>query len=267
MKISARLAREAMLNRDGLNHLQVELIPPVVEEGAPSKPVLMVFVIDRSGSMGGNLNRVIHEAPYDEVRYSSKMSYAISAVTNFLHLLTEDDLVGVVSFDDSAEINQHLTRLNPSTRRSVIANVQGIQPRGCTNISDAILTAKRMITAAHLDEYTCKIILLSDGIANRGVSDSDGLASVALSCLREGITVSSLGIGADYDAGIMGAIANSGGGLFYHILNFLFFSHSKLLISSHIPQITPQCTRRLPYSSFYYQPPFHELKRDSRSLL
>lgn len=217
MRIFARLAREAMLNRDGLNHLQVELIPPVAEEGAPSKPVLIVFVIDRSGSMGGHLNRAIHETPCDEVRNSSKMSYAISAVINFLNLLTEDNLVGVVSFDDTAEIYQHLTHLNPSTRRDVIENVQRIRPRGCTNISDAILTAKKMITADHLDKYTCKVILLSDGIANSGVSDSDGLASIALNCLREGITVSSLGIGADYDAGKMGAIANSGGGLFYHI--------------------------------------------------
>ena len=219
MKINLSLAKEAILHKNGLNHLQVELIPPKRKQ-KQTKPNLMVFVLDRSGSMAGGLSNSylsVPDARCNEGENTSKMQQAISAVTKFLSLITPEDLVGVVSFDDIAVVDQPLVHIDDSNRHQVVANLRQIMPRGCTNISDALEEAAQLITADHLKEYNCKIILLSDGQANRGFTTRDELGTLSLQCLQKGITVSSLGVGYRYDSDIMGSIANSGGGLFYHL--------------------------------------------------
>jgi len=218
MKLFAKFAREAILNRNGLNHIEIELIPPALTQVTERKPILMILVLDRSGSMSesatgpvGSLNGSRRSES------SSKMDYAINASTKFINLLMEKDLFGVVSFDDIATVGQALTAITPSNIHGVIANIRNIHPRGCTNISDALLTAMKQITPDHLEKYNCKIVLISDGLANRGIDHADGLSSIALDCLKDGITVSSLGIGLEYNSGVMGGIAQGGGGLFYHV--------------------------------------------------
>jgi Ca-activated chloride channel homolog len=214
MKLSAKFAREAILNRNGLNHLRIEVIPPALEQTTKHKPVLMVLVLDRSGSMGG-VAAASEGSQQREV--SCKMDYTTSAATRFITLLRDDDLFGVVSFDDMAVVDQPLTTISQSTIQGVIANIKSIRPRGCTNISDALLTAKKLITPEHIEKYNCRIVLLSDGEANRGIAHLDGLSSISLNCLKQGITISSLGIGLKYNSAIMGGIAESGGGLFHHV--------------------------------------------------
>ncbi len=51
MKVKARLAKSAILNRNGLNHLQIAILPPKPEQLGDKKPVCIVFALDRSGSM------------------------------------------------------------------------------------------------------------------------------------------------------------------------------------------------------------------------
>ncbi len=222
MKLTAKFAREAILSRNGLNHLRVELVPPIAPAVENAKPVLMIFVIDRSGSMDGPAWRPEHghsERSRGSYERATKMNYAASAAIKFLSLLRPTDLFGVVSFDDIASIEQPLTPVNPDNHRSIANRILQIEPRGTTNISDAIGLARKMISPQQAEQYNCKIVLLSDGQANQGISSVDGLASVALKCQQNGITVSTLGIGIDYDANIMAQMARSGGGLFYHIVN------------------------------------------------
>lgn len=213
MKLHLSLAKSAILNKNGLNHLQAEIVPPKTKKKKEEKPALMVFVLDRSGSMRDNLQA---RSP-SSLERADKMTQAINAVTKFLTLVTPSDMVGIVSFNDISTIDQSLTHITDQNRNEVIHNIRRIQPCGCTNISDALNTAKEMISADYRAKYNCKIVLLSDGQANRGISHADGLSSLAQACLQEGITVTSLGVGYGYDSAIMGGIANSGGGLFYHI--------------------------------------------------
>lgn len=228
MSVNVQFSREAILNKNGLTHMQVEINPPKEEEKESTKPVLMVIVLDRSGSMGMGVG---HHAFGGE--NSTKMNYAINATIKFTDLLSEKDIIGVVSFDDMAIVEQRLVNVTEGNKKEIIRNVRNIQPRGCTNISDALITAKKLITKEYLENYNCKIILLSDGEANRGACDVDSLSTIALDCLKNGITVTSLGIGLHYNSKIMDTIATSGGGLFYHIedlslLNKIFEEELKL---------------------------------------
>ncbi len=233
MKIKTKFAKEAILNKNGLNHMQIEVIPPKPDLATNKKPVCIVFVLDRSGSMDGLAanefnnsleTHFINTDPYGRVWFgqtrekSRKIDYAQDSIIKFLDSLGPDDKIGIVSFDDIAFVEQELTSINdPAVKNAVIRNIRSITPRGCTNISDALKTARKLFTEDIISRFNCKIILLSDGEANRGIYTVDGLASVALECSDGGITISSLGIGLDYNAAVMGEIARSGNGLFYHI--------------------------------------------------
>jgi Ca-activated chloride channel homolog len=216
MELNAKFAREAILNRDGVNHLLVEAIPPLPKHG-DRKPVLMIFVIDKSGSMDDIVDSDLQRGRHAKLsERSTKLDYAKNSTIKFLSLLKNDDLFGVVSFDDMAFVEQQLSTTGDNINK-IVSNIRNIETGGCTNISDGLQTARRMISEKHLRDYNCKIMLLSDGEANRGVRTEDGLSSIALKCLNDGITISTLGIGIEYKSSVMGAISESGSGLFYHV--------------------------------------------------
>lgn len=232
MKVNLCFAQNAILNRGGLNHLKVEITPPEINNKKEStKPVLMIVVLDRSGSMSGTVKRQEvagintmngyscvpfgHVNPIIEV--NTKMKQAINSTIKLIQMLSKEDLFGLVAFDDVAVKVQDLTHVFPENQNLIINNVRNVLTGGCTNISQALKMAREMMTSEHLKNYNCKIVVLSDGQANSGIQDADGFASLTLKYLQDGITVSALGIGYDYDSKVMNAIATGGGGLFYHI--------------------------------------------------
>lgn len=246
MNLKMKFAKEVILNKKGLNHLKIKVTPPTPKQMGKKKPVCIVFALDRSGSMSdlaGEPPRLGQSTPvypnlfapiqpsssfsspsypilYNISERSTKMGFAQDSIIKFLDLLGSKDMVGVVSFDDIAIVEQEPTHIKDNkVKDSVIARVRSIQPRGCTNISDALVTAGKMFSEEILSEYNCKIILLSDGIANKGVTDVDGLTSIALDCAKKGIAISSLGVGLYYNSATMGEIARSGNGLFHYINN------------------------------------------------
>ena len=166
-------------------------------------------------------------------KYKSNMNHAIDSTIKLIQSLLPEDLFGMVAFDDDVIKVQDIAHIDSENQSRIISKVMNISPGGCTNISQALQMARDMITPEHIEKYNCKIILLSDGLANDGITSADQFASLTLKYLQAGITVSSLGIGYDYDSEIMNAIATGGGGLFYHVedlekLNSIFMEELRL---------------------------------------
>ena len=235
MKINLNFAQSAILNKNGVNHLKVDIIPPIKAQDENQKPVLMILALDKSGSMGSPVHYISYnnrqgyvslindllnkkfKKPLNVETPRTKMQHAIEATVKFINLLTPNDLFGLVSFDDFADISQPITHITTKNKTIIENNIRSINKRGCTNISNAIERARAMITAEHIENYNCKIVIISDGMANAGITEPDGFASLTLKYLQEGITLSALGIGEDYDSVIMNAISTGGGGLFHHV--------------------------------------------------
>ena len=62
-----------------------------------------------------------------------------------------------------------------------------------------------------------RVLLLTDGLANVGVTDHDELVSAAHDLRRRGVTTSTFGVGTDFDETLLQGIADAGGGHFYFI--------------------------------------------------
>src|SRR6185312_6622514 len=86
-----------------------------------------------------------------------------------------------------------------------------VQPRGGTDLSGGYLRALQE-TRRVADAAGATVLIVSDGHANRGVTDPNKLAAVAAEAYAHRVTTSTLGFGLGYDERIMSAIAKGGSG-------------------------------------------------------
>jgi Ca-activated chloride channel family protein len=170
--------------------------------------VHVALVIDRSGSMGG-----------------PKVITAKQAALAVLDGLGEQDTAAVVVFDDRVDVVQVETPVTALVKTHVAAELAGIDARGSTALHEGWLVGCQAI-AADSDEQeegartvgVRRCFLLTDGLANVGLSQPDAVAQAAAQ-VREAAHVgtSTFGIGTDYNEELLGPMALSGGGEFYHL--------------------------------------------------
>jgi hypothetical protein len=73
--------------------------------------------------------------------------------------------------------------------------------------------------ARHMEEHPGsrnRVLLLSDGHANRGITEPDLLASTAVGLRNRGVYTSTVGIGLDYSTEQLEVLAEHGGGMMHH---------------------------------------------------
>ena len=62
-----------------------------------------------------------------------------------------------------------------------------------------------------------RVLLLTDGLANVGITDHDELIGLAYDLRRRGVSTSTFGVGTDFDETLLQGMADAGGGHFYFI--------------------------------------------------
>lgn len=161
-------------------------------------PLNLALVIDRSGSMSGQPLRMAQEAAMTAVRQ-----------------MGPGDRLSVVVFDDVAEVvvpSQLVTQ--PDALCSAIA---GIETRGMTNLHAGWLTGATQV-AEHLKPGALnRVVILSDGQTNAGVTRVDEIAQQVRGLNERGISTTAIGLGACYDEELLLAVANAGDGNFEHV--------------------------------------------------
>lgn len=171
----------------------IDLAAPKARDPKVARPpATLQLVLDRSGSMAGG-----------------RLDAAVRAIESLLGRLSDTDRFGLVVFDDEA---QALVPCGPLHDRGAIRHALArLTPGSCTNLSAGlgrgILEARRAA-----GEGGATVVLLSDGHANEGVTDSAALERLAVAARRERTTISTLGIGMGYDEDLLAAIARGGAG-------------------------------------------------------
>lgn len=212
MKLNTNLAKKSIKTKSGLNHAKVDIIPENVAKN--TKPNCFIFDIDNSGSM----NELVS---YDNRNESiSKIDYAKNAILKFVNKLGPNDMVGIISFNNFATIEQPLTEVTENNLKTISNNIKRMRANGGTNIEDSLNMSLDMLSSIDKTAYSTKVILFSDGQANVGINSSTGLGKIASRMFEENVTVTTIGIGLGYDSEVMGAIATNGNGGMYHLENF-----------------------------------------------
>jgi len=102
-------------------------------------------------------------------------------------------------------------------RRSVKQLIQSIEPGGATNLHDGLMLGYQEARKNYRKGATNRVILLTDGIANRGETDPEKIAQDSLRFNDAGIDLSTIGVGLDLNKDLLSQLAKSGRGLFHFV--------------------------------------------------
>jgi len=154
-------------------------------------PISLAVVLDTSGSMSGE-----------------KIEEARRSVLRLLADMRDDDEITVIRYSDTSELIQPLARVG-SIRQALSARIARLDASGGTNIPSGLAHGLRALDEATRGRVR-RIVLVSDGLDSTRAQAEN----LARSSFASGITVSSLGIGLDFDESYMGSLAQSGHGNF-----------------------------------------------------
>ena len=175
--------------------------PDSPKSGLPERPRLnLSIVIDRSGSMDG---QPLHEAR--------------RAAGFIIDCLKPTDRASVSMYDDSVDViapSRHVE--GKSYFKAAIAKIHS---GGSTNLHGGWLKGAEE-AAKHLDQgYTSRVLLLSDGQANHGLTDTDQIALQCSQLAETGVTTSTYGLGDSFNEELMVAMSRAGRGSGYYSEN------------------------------------------------
>jgi Ca-activated chloride channel family protein len=159
--------------------------------------IAAALVIDKSGSMKGE----------------GKMENARRGALEALRQLSPEDKVAVIAYDDEAFVIAGAVSVKDGDKlRRAISNIRA---GGNTALYDGVILGAREIGRFAGSGYVPRIILLSDGMANVGPSSVNELAQLGRKLSRGGTTITTIGLGLDYDEDLMTALASESGGNAY----------------------------------------------------
>ena len=170
---------------------------------AERPPVNLTLVLDRSGSMRG--------APIQHAREA-----AIEAIRR----LGPNDIFSLVTYDSVIETLIPAGRL--TDRREAEQIIRNITPRGMTALFGGVSQGAEELRKHMEIEGSPRIhrmILLSDGLANVGPSSPEDLGRLGQSLAKEGIAVTTIGLGNDFNEDLMTRLARQSDGNTYYVEN------------------------------------------------
>jgi Ca-activated chloride channel homolog len=184
----------------------IRITPPALNPDPSSRPnwkgrpdLNLSLVLDRSGSMEGE-----------------KMIRAREAAMFCVDQMLPSDRLSVVTFDDRIDLlfpSEPVT--NKQSMKDLIARVTA---RGSTALHEAWVRGGLTVSERMLDQGINRVVLITDGLANVGITNTDEIVTQAMGLYKRGVSTSTIGIGADFNEDLLMPMAQSGGGNAWHVV-------------------------------------------------
>ncbi|HEV7331117.1 MAG TPA: VWA domain-containing protein [Flavisolibacter sp.] len=185
-------------NRIGYLYLEAK-IGRYVGNQAKKNPLNIAIVLDRSGSMAGE-----------------KMEFAKKAAIDIIDKLGPEDFVSVVIYDEFIDVIQPATSV--LYKDSIKFKISKVKPRGSTNLWGGSDKGYEQVKANYKKNYVNRVLLISDGNITAGPKiPSRIIAQVQAYKDINGISISTFGVGLDYNETLMTDMAENGAGNYYFI--------------------------------------------------
>lgn len=157
-------------------------------------PINAAIVIDRSGSMQGD-----------------RIAAAKEGARVALKRLTSDDRVALIAYNHGVDVLSPSAPLRNS-RDKLVEAIDGLRAEGTTALYAGVKEGGRQVEEYLAENAVNRVILLSDGLANVGPSTPGDLAELGRKLASKGISVSTIGLGLDYNEDLMQRLAAASDG-------------------------------------------------------
>ena len=161
-------------------------------------PLNLAVVLDKSGSMTG-----------------AKLEKTKQAAMQLVDRLTPDDVFSLVIFSDEARVLVPAQKVED--KEALKEKIQGIEAGGSTALYSGVRTGAREIQEYFSSQRINRVILLSDGLANVGPSSTHDLRHLGRELAESGISVTTIGVGDDYNEDLMAALAEASDANYYYV--------------------------------------------------
>ncbi len=178
--------------------VKVTLDAPAPVQRARRPAVNLCIVLDRSGSMAGK-----------------KLAKAKEAAIEALRRLDQEDIFSVVVYDHNVQTVVQAQKARHVER--IEALIRSIRSGGNTALFGGVSQGAAQVRKNLGGDYVHRIILLSDGIANTGPSSPEDLGRLGAALLKENISVTTVGVGMDYNEDLMTRLSERSDGNTYFV--------------------------------------------------
>ena len=184
----------------------IRITPPALSPDLTSRPnwkgrpdLNLSLVLDRSGSMEGE-----------------KMVRAREAAMFCVDQMLATDRLSVVTFDDRIEV---LFPSEPVTNKQAMKDlISRVTARNSTALHEAWVRGGLTVSENMLDQGINRVVLITDGLANVGITNTDEIVTQAQGLFQRGVSTSTIGIGADFNEDLLMPMAQAGGGNAWHVV-------------------------------------------------
>ncbi|MEE8450369.1 MAG: VWA domain-containing protein [Thermoguttaceae bacterium] len=189
VKLDVSMAQPTLLaEKKQTTYLKVGLTGFKISPESDRAPINVALVLDRSGSMSG-----------------TKLAKAKEAACLAVRGLDSQDIVSIVTYDSTVQVLVPATKL--TDKEAVCSKIRRIESGGSTalfaGVSKGAAELRKFLDRSRVN----RVILLSDGLANVGPKTPGELGDLGASLVKEGISVTTLGLGLDYNEDLMAKLA------------------------------------------------------------
>ena len=182
---------------DDLHYMQVGLKAKEMQR----KPVILTFVVDVSGSMNTD----------------NRLGLVKESLLYLVENLRADDTVGIVIYENDASILLEHT----SNKELIIDAINSLSTGGSTNAEAGLKLGYSQADKYFNSDKVNRVLLLSDGVANVGRTDSQGILSQLITYKEKGIAMTAVGVGlGNYNDLLLEQIADKADGNYWYMNDF-----------------------------------------------
>lgn len=160
----------------------------------------LVVVLDRSGSMAG-----------------AKIEAARQAIAELIQRLGPQDRFALVSYANGVNRHTGLRSMNRYHRQAATEILYGITPGGGTNLGSGLQNGIALLQQQRQAKRRGRVLLISDGLANEGITDPYRLGEMAAAATEGRMAVTTIGVGLEFNEHLLSLLADRGAGRYYYL--------------------------------------------------
>jgi len=197
LRLDATMGQPVMLaHKKQVAYLRIGLTGFKLPTRQDRAPVNIAIVIDKSGSMNGD-----------------KIAKAKDAAIMAIDRLNCNDIISVVTYDSRVNVLVPATKV--ADKEMIFRRIKDISAGGSTALYDGVRKGAKELRKFVCDNRVNRLVLLSDGLANVGPQTPTELGRLGASLIKDGISVTTIGLGLGYNEDLMTQLAYKSDGSHY----------------------------------------------------